>query len=105
MSNSKITFEMLNAYVDGELDATAAAEVAGAVAKDSELAREVAALSRLRSAVNESFEAPSLSIPATRAAKGRVLAIAASIALAMLIAGSTLFATLERDAGSDYGRE
>ena len=41
MRNRPVTFELLNAYVDGELDAAQAAEVARAVANDPALAREV----------------------------------------------------------------
>lgn len=102
MSDRRITFEMLNTYVDGELDATAAAEVARAVADDPSLAREVAALSRLRSAVAESIEAPPLSVPAPPSTGGRNAAIAASIGLALFIAGSVLVSGFDRDRGSDW---
>ena len=62
--------ERLVAYVDGELDAAATAEVAKAVAEDPALAREVAALSRLRSRVAESVEAPPISVPAPPSRSG-----------------------------------
>lgn len=101
MSDRQITFEMLNAYVDGELDAAAAAEVARAVAKAPALALEVAALSHLRSAVADSVEVPPLSVPEPPSTKSRRAAIAASIAFAVFIAGSVLVSNLERndDAG------
>ena len=102
MSGRRITFEMLNIYVDGELDATAAAEVAQAVADDPSLAREVAALSRLRSAVAESIEAPPLSVPAPPSTGGRTAAIAASIGFALFVAGSVLMSTLDRGPGADW---
>lgn len=102
MSDRRITFEMLNTYVDGELDAAAAAEVARAVAEDPALAREVAALSRLRSAVAESIEAPPLSVPAPPSTGGRTAAIAASIAFALFVAGSVPVLNLDRNVGADW---
>ncbi len=102
MSDRRITFELLNAYVDGELDTAAAAEVARAVAGDPALAREVSALSRLRSMVAESIEAPPLSVPAAASTTGRRMAIAAGIAFAVLVAGSVAVLNLERDVGPDW---
>jgi anti-sigma factor RsiW len=102
MSGRQVTFEMLNAYVDGELDTAAAAEVAKAVAEDQALAREVAALSRLRSAVADSVEAPPLSVPTPPSARGRGTAIAASIAFAMFIAGSVLVSNFYGNSGAAW---
>ena len=102
MSDRRNTFDMLNTYVDGELDATAAAEVARAVADDPSLAREVAALSRLRSSVAESIEAPPLSVPAQPSIDGRAVAIAASIGFALFVAGSVLVSGFDRDLGSEW---
>ncbi len=102
MSDRRITFEMLNTYVDGELDAAATAEVARAVAENPTLAREVAALSRLRSAVAESVEAPPISVPAPPSRIGRRTAIAAGIAFALFVAGSVLVFNLDRDVGADW---
>ncbi len=102
MSDRRITFEMLNTYVDGELDTAAAAEVARAVAEDPALAREVAALSRLRSAVAGSIEAPPLSVPASPTTTGRRIAIAASISFALFVAGSVLVFNLDRNPGADW---
>jgi anti-sigma factor RsiW len=102
MSDRRITFEMLNTYVDGELDAAATAEVARAVAENPMLAREVAALSRLRSAVAESVEAPPLSVPALPSRSGRRTAIAAGIAFALFVAGSVLVFNLDRNDGADW---
>ncbi|MFQ5775561.1 MAG: hypothetical protein ACE5GS_13655 [Kiloniellaceae bacterium] len=101
MSDGPISFETLNAYVDGELDAAAAAEVARAVADDPALARQVAALSRLRSAVAEGVEAPPLSVP-TPQSRGRGIAIAAGIALALFVAGSLLVSGFNRKPGADW---
>ena len=102
MSGRQVTFEMLNAYVDGELETAAAAEVARAVAEDLTLAREVAALSRLRSAVAESVEAPPLSVPTPLSTRGRGTAIAASIAFMMFIAGSVLISNFYGNSGADW---
>jgi anti-sigma factor RsiW len=101
MSDRQITFEMLNAYVDGELDTAAAAEVARAVAEDLALAREVAALSSLRSAVADSVDAPPLSVPASSPTAGRRTAIAAGIAILVFIAGSLLVSSLDRNVSAD----
>ncbi|MCH9050246.1 MAG: hypothetical protein IIA72_04100 [Proteobacteria bacterium] len=101
MSDRRITFEMLNTYVDGELDAAATAEVARAVAEDPALAREVAALSRLRSRVAESVEAPPISVPAPPSRSGRGTAIAAGFAFALFVAGSVLVFNLDRDGGPE----
>ncbi len=102
MSDRQITFEMLNAYVDGELDAAAAAEVARAVAKAPALALEVAALSHLRSAVAESLEVPPLSVPEPPSTKSWRAAIVASIAFAVFIAGAVLVSNLDRNVGADW---
>jgi anti-sigma factor RsiW len=101
MSQRQVTAEMLNAYVDGELDPAGAAEVARAVAADPALAREVAALSRLRSALADSVEAPALSLPERRPSVGRG-AFAAGIAAVLLLAGSLLVANLGRQSGADW---
>ena len=101
MSEGRITFEMLNAYVDGELDAAATAEVARAIAGNPTLAREVAALSRLRSRVAESVEAPPISVPAPPSRSGRGTAIAAGFAFALFVAGSVLVFNLDRDGGPE----
>ncbi len=105
MSDRQITFEMLNTYVDGELDAAAAAEIARAIAEDPVLAREVVALSRLRSAVVESAEAPPLSVPAppSHFGRGRVIAASVAIAAVLLVAiGTVLVSTLDRDSSTDW---
>jgi anti-sigma factor RsiW len=99
MTNRRISFETLNAYVDGEMDTAAAADVAAAIAEDAALAHEVAALCRLRSAVAESMEAPPLSVPIPPPTSNRVTAIAAGVAIMIFIAGSLLVSTVGRDPG------
>ena len=102
MNDRRISFEMLNTYMDGELDTAAAAEVAKAVAEDPMLAREVAALSRLRLVVAESIETPPLSVRVPQSTRGRGMAVAASIALVIFIAGTVWFSTLDRNTGTDW---
>ncbi len=51
--NKQITWKALNAYVDGELSATNAAEVAKAVAQDAELAQRVAHLTSLKATLGK----------------------------------------------------
>ncbi len=57
MSGAKPSWRDLNAYADGELSAAEAAGVARAVAEDPELARQVAALARLKATVQEEGQA------------------------------------------------
>jgi len=102
MTRSEITFETLNAYVDGELDTPTAAEVARAVAEQPALARQVAVLSRLRSTVAQSIEAPDLTLPAPPPPRRLRMAIAASIAFALFVGGSALMATLDGPAQRDW---
>lgn len=102
MSERLISFETLNAYMDGELDTAAAAEVARALAESPALARELAALSRLRSAVAESIEVPPLSVPAPPPTTSHGIAVAAGIALVVFIAGSILMTRFTHDPGIDW---
>ncbi len=102
MSKRQISFEMLNGYVDGELSSTASAEVAQAVADDPALAREVAALSLLRSSTAESIEAPPLSLPEPKSAPRYRRAVAASIVFALLAAGSLLMWRNTENPGSAW---
>ena len=48
MSDIKITSDVLNAYVDGELDRAMSARVAAAAAQDTTLATRIATLSKLK---------------------------------------------------------
>lgn len=58
----KPDIELLNAYVDGELSKDAATSVARAVANDPTVARKVAALTDLRSALSDSICVPDMRI-------------------------------------------
>jgi len=79
---------LLNAYVDGELDAAAAADVATAIARDPELAAHVATLARLKAATGAICEAaaPSLDLPKPRRA-AYTGALAAGLAAVLIAAG------------------
>lgn len=101
MFDGPFSFESLNAYVDGELDKATAAEVAKAVAEDPWLARQVATLSRLRSALAESVETPALEIAASRPSANRSGALAAGIAFLMFVAGSILVSGLDNTLRAD----
>lgn len=99
-----ISWETLNAYVDRELDAPAAAEVAAAMAIDPSLAARVATISRLKAAAS-TMPAPEGApvIPAggrgARARFGwRKIAAAASIALLVAAGGSAAWLAMAPDA-------
>ena len=102
MNDDKVTFEILNAYVDGELDAADAARVARAVAENPVVARQVSALCRLRLAIAGSVEIPQrIKAPVEPLFGGRLIALAAGVFLALFVAGSALLSGLDRvvDAG------
>lgn len=93
MNIKNAEFERLNAYVDGELDSAEAADVALAIAGNPRLAQQVAALSRLRSAVIEAAETPVidfLQAPVKPKDPSRRM-FAAGIAFLIFLAGSILF--------------
>jgi len=95
MPDRPVTFDLLNAYVDGELDAAQAAKVARAVADDPALAREVAALSRLRLAVTEGMETPDIALPQSVRSR-RIPTIAASVALLLFLGGTAFLSGMDR---------
>lgn len=87
-----ISWEELNAYVDGELTASRGAEIAAAIAGDRDLAARVATLSRLRAATRSlatQDEAPPLRLPAP-AARRRLPLVAGML----VAAGLTAFAVI-----------
>ena len=84
----------LNAYVDGELDAEGAAEVASAIARDPELAARVATLSKLKATAaaipGEAVSPPPAFLNAMRTRRAplvRRAAVAASMLLMLAVAG------------------
>ncbi len=93
MNIKNAEFEKLNAYVDGELDSVETADVASAIAGNPRLAQQVAALTRLRSAVIDAAETPKIDLlqaPAKWKGPGRRM-LAAGIAFLIFSAGSMLF--------------
>tara|TARA_B100000315_G_scaffold233897_1_gene247453 strand:- start:1318 stop:2106 length:789 start_codon:yes stop_codon:yes gene_type:complete len=95
MNSTKITFETLNSYVDGELNAADTAEVAAAIAHDPHLARQVAVLTKLHSSIIETAETPEieqLHAPAKRSRTGPGL-LAAGIAFLIFISGAVLISS------------
>lgn len=106
MQYDKPDYETLNAYVDGELSAEEAAVVAHAIACDGQIAHQVDVLSRLRSAVVESVEAPNLSTPDANTTElshssvsGRSVKtglIAACVAGMLMVGGTMLTRTYDR---------
>jgi hypothetical protein len=102
MSERSISPETLNAYVDGELDPKVAADVARAIAYDPTLAREVAALSRLRVTVAEAFAAPKFDLPAQPQRRPRKAAITVGIACTILIVGALMLVKPDHSGGSGW---
>lgn len=102
------SWQDLNAYVDGELSADAAAEVARAVAADRKLAERVAALAQLKAAAGEALavdpsDIPPLPLPDAASSRRRMprrLTAYAAAALLVLLGGglASLWAISHRDA-------
>lgn len=92
------SWDMLNAYVDGELDAASAAQVAAAVAGDPDLAAQVATLTRLKASTANAMPAdmsdmspPAMPQPRYRRRPLASLALAAaSLLLALGLGAATL---------------
>ncbi len=115
--NEEISFEILNAYVDGELDAARAADVALAVAGDAALARQVAVLSRLHSVMIEAAEIPDIIFNPPPERRSLRPLFAACVAFLVFTAGALAVAGIYQqpplpqwyvavsDAHSDWPRE
>lgn len=94
----KPSWDQLSAYVDGELAAQEAAAVAAAIAADSDLAAQVATLTRLKAKAAEAATAWDTAIPAQLPAAGwrilhrvriwRPALAAASLALVIALAAA-----------------
>lgn len=81
-----ITWESLNAYVDGELSPDAAARVAASIAADRTLAARVATLTRLRAATRR-LAAPARVERKRLRLNWRPVALAASLAAVLAVGG------------------
>lgn len=91
MTGHDIGWETLNAYVDGELDAERAAEVARAAAKEPEIARQVSMISQLKAAATASAEPmPAIDLP--RRVRPLWPRVAAAMAIVMVGGLAALFA-------------
>lgn len=90
--NETTSPETLNAYVDGELDAEAAARVMEAAARDPEIARRISMLMKMKAAVAADVDVPPITLNASpRPCRGlRRLAMAASVVLT-IAAGAVAF--------------
>jgi anti-sigma factor RsiW len=104
MATGSDRWQQLNAYVDGELDPQAQAEVAAAIARDRELATAAATLTRLKAATGHAYaDAPRMRIapeptrPSRRRAAGlaTVAATAAAAAALWFVSASPLPADLD----------
>lgn len=92
MNRERPDWELLNAYVDGELDAAERVRVANAVADDRDTAHAVAVLSRLKQATQDAGRAEMAETPAfdppppRRPRRRRSLWIAATAAVLLVAA-------------------
>ncbi len=83
-------WQTVNAYVDGELDPVAAADVAAAVARDRELASTVATIARLKAATAGSIDAPPIFLDPPLRLRWRWAALAASVVLVFGLGGAAV---------------
>ncbi|KRE03166.1 hypothetical protein ASE61_11745 [Bosea sp. Root670] len=88
-----LSWTMLNAYVDGELEPDQAAKVAAALADDRAAAAQVATLTRLRAAVKAASPMPApppFALPRARSRAMRWAPWAAAACLALFIGAASL---------------
>ena len=92
MSATNITSEQLSAYVDGELTAAEAAEVARAMADDRRVAEQVAQLSRLKAVLPSAAEPLTVALPKAPLASRSfgLAALAAAVVLFVVTGGARL---------------
>ncbi len=91
MNGRDIDWETLNAYVDGELDAEHAAEVARAAADEPEIARQVSMISQLKAVTAASAEPmPRIDLP--HPARPQWPRIAAGVAVLFVAGAAGIFA-------------
>lgn len=101
MAGDRPSFEELNAYVDKELPADRAAEIARHIANDASIAHTVSVLAQLRSTLPHSIEAPDLEVPSLKPTRKRWL-VAASIVFLLLACGTTLLSMRGLSGGSQW---
>ncbi len=91
--SERLSWTMLNAYVDGELEPDQAAKVAAALADDRAAAAQVATLTRLRAAVKAASPMPApppFALPRARSRAMRWAPWAAAACLALFIGAASL---------------
>ena len=87
----EMSWDLLNAYVDGELDRVMSAKVAAAVAQDATLAARVATLSKLKASVHRreltasQFPPLPIGLKRRRFASWRIYAVAASLVIVLAV--------------------
>lgn len=104
MTQIRPSFEELNAYVDNELPADRAADIAQAIARHPDVAEKVASLSRLRSVLAKSCEPPELAIPRAekpRFSQSRWL-VAACAAFLFVCAALLVYPSVEQGSGPNW---
>lgn len=101
MAGDRPSFEELNAYVDKELPADRAAEIARHIANDPAIARTVSVLAQLRSTLPDTIEAPVLEVPNLKPTRTRWL-VAASIVFLLLACGTALISMRGLSGGSQW---
>lgn len=98
----KQDLERISAFVDGELDPSARAEVIRQAAGDAEFARELIAHEQLKATLVDSVEVPDIELPAApriRRFAPAIISIAASLVL--LVAAATAWMVYDgRDGGA-----
>ncbi len=101
VSKGPIDIALLGAYVDGELDVDERAQIAEAVARDPEVARQVMVLSRLKSAVSVVPDEETITLP-DEPARGRwMYGIAAALLTVMIGASAYWFAISNNPGGNE----
>lgn len=94
--------ELISAFVDGELEPTARAEVLRKAAGDPAYARELIARERLKATLKDSFEVPEIELPTLPHRRWNLPAISSIAAsLALLVAAALVWIVYN---GSNEGR-
>lgn len=101
MTNNKPTPEELGAYVDGELTPDEAAVVARAIARDQDIANQIACLTRLKAVIPQIVPETPIEIPAKPPTPRLRQSYAAAIVAFAVITGITAFLFLGEKEGSN----
>ncbi|MCK6450277.1 MAG: hypothetical protein L6R19_05390 [Alphaproteobacteria bacterium] len=101
MTDRRIGDETLNAYVDGELTTTAAAEVARAAAQSPAIAARIATLREMKAAVADLVPGASFALPELPRRRFRTWPAAAACLALVLVAGALLSGLVGLDGAGD----